>query len=441
MIRTADRPALWRRFLIFPPVVVGLLVLVWMAAGKQPPVQTERGESTRTVRVIEAPLLELVPTAEGYGPVRPARVWTAVSQVAGRVAYIHPKLRDGEILRRGTELIRIDPKDYELALAQVDAELAELEVQEQNARASLTIEERNLEVAQQELERERRLLARGAASATVADEAERGMLNSRAAVQNLNNALALIPAQRRLLEAKAARAKRDLEYTIIRAPFDMRVANLDVEADQFVSVSQSLFEGDDVDRVEIEAQVAMSSLRRLFLGRPDIKIDIARLNEQMPQIVGLDPLVRLDLGNHVAQWTAEFVRFSDTVDPETRTMGVVVAVDKPFDKVKPGYRPPLSKGMFVQVVLRGKVHAPRVVVPRSAVRAGAVLVADADNRLRRRPVKVLFSQWEISVIAEGIEPGDRVVVSDPVPAVEGMLLQTEVDEALNRALNAAGGGS
>jgi hypothetical protein len=155
-------------------------------------------------------------------------------------------------------------------------------------------------------------------------------------------------------------------------------------------------------------------------------------------MIALDPVVRLDLGNHVAEWEAEFVRFSDTVDPETRTMGVVVAVDDPFDKVIPGYKPPLSKGMFVNVVLSGKQSMQRVLVPRSAVRANTVYVVDENNRLRRRPVKILFSQDDISVIDEGLEPGERVVVSDLVPAVDGMLLQVQLDEDLNQSLIAHG---
>jgi len=113
-------------------------------------------------------------------------------------------------------------------------------------------------------------------------------------------------------------------------------------------------------------------------------------------------------------------------------------VDRPFEKVKPGHRPPLSKGMFVQVVLRGNHQIQRLLVPRSAVRAGEVYVADGENRLRRRSVGVLFSQGMVSVIAAGLEPGERVVVSDLVPAVEGMLLQTEVDEELTASLAALG---
>jgi hypothetical protein len=146
------------------------------------------------------------------------------------------------------------------------------------------------------------------------------------------------------------------------------------------------------------------------------------------------------MGNHIAEWQAEFVRFSDIVDPETRTMGVVVAVDDPFDKIIPGYRPPLSKGMFARVVLSGKISMRRILVPRSAIRAGTVYVVDENSRLRRRAVKILFSQGNISVIEEGLSEGERIVVSDIVPAVDGMLLQVQVDEALSQALQSAGDG-
>ncbi len=435
---TTERAKLWHKLLILPPIIIGIAVLMWMAKGRQPPAEAASGEPSRAVRVIQTQALAVVPTAEGYGPVQPEHVWAAVNQVSGRIVQIHPRLRDGEILATGTELLRIDPVDYELALAQAKAELTELAVQEDNARSSLAIEQRNLELARQDLKRKQKLVKQGTSSQSIADEAERAMLASRAAVQNLNNTLSLIPSRRSLLQAKADRSARDLEHTRIRAPFNMRVANLQVEADQYVTAGQTLFQGDAVERVEIEAQVAMSSLRRLFLGSPKIKIDISRLNEQLPELVGLDPLVRLDLGNHVAEWQAEFVRFDDTVDPQTRTMGVVVAVDKPFDKVKPGYRPPLSKGMFVQVVLRGKSHSPKVVVPRSAIRGGVVMIADAENRLRRRPVEVLYSQGDISVISAGLEAGEQVVVSDLIPAVEGMLLNLQTDEVLAETIKGAG---
>ncbi len=437
----SDKSNSWKkRVLILPPIVIGVLVLIWMKAGREAPAPSNQGEPARAVRVIEAQLMPFVPLAEGYGQVRPARVWTAVSQVAGQVVEVHPKLRDGEILSAGTTLVRIDPADYELELEQALAQLAELETQARNAKASLEIEERKLALAEQDVTRKRKLMERGTSSQTSVDEAERTMLTSRTAVQTLRNTLTLIPVQRRVNQAAADRARRKLQQTSIAAPFTLRVADLAIEAEQYVGIGQSLFQGDDVERVEIKAQMAMSALRRLFLGGPDIRPDLTRLNEELPKLAGFQARVRLDLGNHIAEWDAEFVRFSDDVDPQTRTIGVVVAVDRPFDKIKPGLRPPLSKGMFLQVVLAGRSYQPRIVVPRSAIRQGIMGVVDADNRLRHRSVEVLFNQGRFSVIQGGLAPGERILVSDLVPAVDGMLLAVQTDVALSKAIEAAGGG-
>ena len=70
--------------------------------------------------------------------------------------------------------------------------------------------------------------------------------------------------------------------------------------------------------------------------------------------------------------------------------------------------------------------------------AGKVYVVDAENRLQIRPLSILFSQGPFSVISDGIEPGEQIVVSDPIPAVEGMLLDPVPDEALQvQTLSAA----
>lgn len=429
----SDRPR-WKRLLIIPPILIGVLAIFWAKSGREPPALTEQGEPTRTVRVIEAPAVDLVPVAEGFGTVEPGRVWSAVAQVKGRIVEVHPRLKNGEMIPEGELLLRIDPMDYELALAQARAELAELAVQEDNAAASLGIQERSLDLARQELVRNRSLAAKGTSSQSAADQAERTMLTNETAVQNLKNTLALIPTQRRLLEARISQAERDLSHTEIRAPFDLRVANVQVEAAQYVPTGQVLFEGDAMDRVEVVAQVAISAMRRMFLvlgqgGPPMVRVD--RLPERLAEA---RPLIRLDLGGHVAEWEGSILRISDEIDPKTRTIGVVVGVDRPFEKVIPGYRPPLSKGMFVQVVLRGAPQPGRVVVPRSAVRDGRVLIADGDQRLRHRPVEVLYNQGPLAVIADGLVAGETVVTSDLVPAVDGMLLATEPDEVLAESL-------
>ena len=429
-----------RMLLILPPIVIGVVILMLMAGNRKPPVQSEAEIPPKPVRTLQVAAVNLIPVAEGYGSVKPAQLWTGVAEVSGRIVELHPRLRDGEILPAGTLLLRIDPVDYELSLAQAEAELAELDVEQNNAEASLKIEQRNLKIAQREFERISKLAKKGTASQSNLDDSERTLLNSRNAVQNVRNNLALLPTKRKVLEAKRTQAERDLENTRILAPFNLRVANMQIETDQFVSKGQTLLEGDSVDRVEILAQFPIASLRRLFIGRDDIQLNTHALGENLPQMVELTPRVRLDLGTTQAEWQAEFVRFSDNVDPQTRTMGVVVAVDKPFEKVKPGIRPPLSKGMFVQVLLQGREQPDRILVPRSAVRDGQLYRVDAEQRLSRQPVELLFSQGRISVVAEGLDAGDEIVVSDLVPAVDGMPLKPQRDESLEAEVAAAARG-
>jgi multidrug efflux pump subunit AcrA (membrane-fusion protein) len=253
-------------------------------------------------------------------------------------------------------------------------------------------------------------------------------------VQNLKNTLALLPTQRRVIEARLAQAERDLENTRIHAPFNLRIANLAMETEQFVSVGQKLFEGDDIDRSEVVAQVAISSLRHLFMGRGNSAPVPALMAEGLAEYADMQAQIQMDMGGHTARWQAEFVRFTDAIDSETRTIGAVVALDKPFEKVIPGQRPPLSKGMFVKVRLLGRVQPQQLVVPRSAVRDGSVLLIDDEQRLAIVPVTPLYSQDTLSVIASGIEAGQQLVVSDLVPAVAGMRLKPEPDLQLERQL-------
>ncbi|MBT6477891.1 MAG: efflux RND transporter periplasmic adaptor subunit, partial [Gammaproteobacteria bacterium] len=232
-------------------------------------------------------------------------------------------------------------------------------------------------------------------------------------------------------------AKRDLDNTRIHAPFNLRIANLSMEMDQYITSGQKLFEGDGVDRSEVVAQVALSSMRNLFLGHQETPPSKQELTEGLAKYADLKATILMDIGDTAgrpAQWEAEFVRFTDNIDSETRTIGVVVALDKPFEKIIPGQRPPLSKGMFVKVLLQGRIQPQQIVVPRSALRNGKVYLLDEQQRLLIHQVEVRYSQNGLSVIQSGIEAGQQLVLSDLVPAIAGMRLQPQVDIRMEQQL-------
>jgi len=426
---------IWSKLLIIIPIIIGISFIVVMKGNKQPPTKTAEQEKSYPVRTIIVPRLTITPVAIGYGAVQPAQIWKAVAQVSGRVVDMHPKLRNGEIIAKGSLLYRIDPIDYELNLAQAQAELAELDVQEKNTRQSIVIERRNVNLAERELKRLQGLLSKGSISQSDVDNAERTVLSSRTPLQNLSNTLALIPVQKKLLLSKIKQAERDLAETQVYAPFNLRIANMSIEQQQFISTGQNLFQGDSVERIEVVSQVALSSLKNLFIDHDEHIPSMTQLTQNMVKFASFKPVIKLDMGSHIAQWQAEFVRFTDAIDPQTRTIGVVVAVDKPFAKVKPGIRPPLSKGMFVEVKIQGKEQTERLIIPRNTIRDGHVMLVNEQNRLTSRKVDILYNQMDISVLKSGLQQGEQLIVSDVLPAVNGMLLTAIIDENLQQQLN------
>lgn len=429
--------ALLKRLLILPPVLGGALLLAWAMGTREAPERAAAGERATPVAVISVAPRAIVPRVTGFGSVNPARTWRAVPQVSGRVVEIHPELTYGGSVGEGELLLRIAPETYKAAIAQAEARIAaaeaeirQLEVEEETTRASLGIERDALSLAERELERQRTLVERGTVPQSRVDEQRRAVLEQRARVQDLENRLATLPARRdaarqekRVSEADREMAGLDLDRTEIRAPFDARVASADVQILQFVATGAEIAVLDGVGRAEIAAQIPPSRMAGFVRLTADGRFDGAPQRfSAVGERLELSATVRLAGGAGRRSWQADVARISDTVDPETRSVGVVVTVEDPYGRILPGERPPLIKGMFTRVELTAPAVADRLVVPRSAVRDGRVMVVDEDSRLAFAPVEVVYTQGDVAVLAGGLSPGTRVVVSDPTPAIEGMLL-------------------
>lgn len=440
-----------KKLLILPPVIIGLGLLFYFVNQKDAPERKAPEELARMVRVIAVEPLDLVPRVLGYGTVEPAKVWNAVAQVGGEVVALHPELKKGAIMAAGTEIIRISPSDYELAISKAEANiraaearLQELAISEENTRASLAIEERVLKLREAELARKTKLLERGTVAQAAVDEEMRTTLSQRKIVQDLENTLRLIPTQvmveeeqKAVSNAELARARLDLARTKIALPFDARIAETSVEITQYVQVGQTLAVADDLATAEIEAQVPLAQFQALVRTIAGDSMPEGILPETLGRIVrelGFSVTVRLGSGDEATSWEGRFARISDTIDPETRTIGVIAAVDDNYARARPGKRPPLAKGLFVEVEIRARPLEARLVVPRAALRDGKLLVMNAEDRLEIREVRPELMQGDIVAVAEGLEPGERVVVSDLVPVVEGMLLSAQVDDALASSL-------
>jgi membrane fusion protein, multidrug efflux system len=447
-----------RKLLIIPPILIGIAVLYYMASGREAPERNPPEERVRAVRVIAAEPSPLVPRVTGFGSVYPGTVWSAIAQVSGEAVHVHPDLKKGAILAAGTEIIRISTADFALAISQAqanirsaEAKLAELDITGTNTSDLLKIEKSGLELRESELARKQDLLDRGTVAQSALELEQRETLAQRKRVQDLENALRLLPTQRAVQEEQIAvyRAQLDsaelnLARTHIKLPFDARIAEVNVETAQFIQAGGTLVIADSLDIAEVEAQIPVSQFRALVrAGAPDglPAVISAQSISQIIRTIGFEAVVRLNSGNDFIEWPARFARISDTLDPKTRTIGAIVAVDEAYATASPGERPPLTKGMFVEIEIRIPARQDRIIVPRAALHDGSLYIANADDRLDIRPVTIGLVQGDLAVIDSGIAPGERIVVSDLIPAVAGMLLQPMPDDALLARLkaDAAGG--
>jgi len=441
--------SLKKKALILAPIALGALILFIAISSKKGPEQLPPSETAKAVRIVEVVKTPVVPRVLGYGAVKPESVWNAVARVSGAVTYVDENFKKGAILLKGTEIIRIDSTDYELAVAQVEAnirsaqaQLEELTVTETNTKASVEIEKRVLSLREKEVARKEKLIKRGAASQSSVDQARRDLLAQRQQVQSLTNTLNLVPTQARVIEeqlavyeAQLSGAKLDLQRTRIILPFNARIAEANVEPTQHVQQGELLAVADAIKTSEVSAQVPLERFR--LAAEAANRQEIGPLEGSAPDLserMGLSAKIFLRSGNFTVSWPGRFVRISDTVDPKTRTVGVIVAADDTYANAIPGERPPLVKGMFVQVEVRGRETAPLFVVPRSALHGKTVYLANNENRLEVRPVTIKFVQGNFAAISKGLKAGERVVISDISPAIDGMLLAGTVDEAAAKRL-------
>ncbi|TVS15778.1 MAG: HlyD family efflux transporter periplasmic adaptor subunit [Planctomycetaceae bacterium] len=447
-------PALSRRWLLLPPVLLGIGVAASLIALREPPRRQPERETSRAVRVIRIEPVEVIPRAFGYGTAEPGQVWRAVAEVRGRVVEVHPQLRAGAMIETGTVLLRIDPAEYELAVAQFEADIArldaqreELAVREANDRDSLEIEQASLELAESELQRLESLADRNVVSTTELDQQRRTVLTQRQNVQRLQNALKLAPQQRNSLAAELAfkqaglaQAELDVAKTVLRAPFTCRLGEVQIQPEQFLAAGQFLFEAHDTSSAEIEARIPLDQLRPLIDPRHRVSLEVTLDAENIQELFNFQVIVRYRSGDFQAQWNGRVVRMREQLDPRTRTAALVVAVDKPYEQAIPGQRPPLMQGMYCEVELRGGPRPGCIVIPRSALHEGHVFVLDSDRRLRRRQVEISFTQAGFACVEKGLGEGELLVVSDPAPAIEGMLTEPVLDEPTRQQLEVQAGG-
>ncbi len=447
-----------------PPIILAVGIAGYWVLAAQRAVETQPTPPD-TAPLVES--TEVVAHGAGLdlttdGVVVPYREITLAAEVAGRVTMKAPTARAGNYVARGTVLLEIDPRDYELAVKQARQEieqagtsLGELDVELQNFEEIAQLAQEQLDLHTVEYERQQKLAERRVVTATQLDQTRQTVLQSQSQVIELRRQTQVLRTRRTRLESvrdaaklRLEQAQLDRDRTQVTAPSDGVVVRDLVEVDSFVSKGTQLFVFEDTSKVEVRCSLLMDELYWLWQQRHNERRDGYKTVEPEPgrdyQIPRTPATVVFELAGQQYAWQGELSHFDGIgLDDATRMVPCRVTVEEPrgVRLLNPGAGGPTSgppalvRGMFVTVRIHAQPHAELLRVPEEAIRPGNRLWLVNDGKLRVADVRVVQRQDGVAIVRpEGagdeqgrrrLAAGMRVVTSPLAVAEEGMRLREQ----------------
>lgn len=359
-----------------------LLVLMKPEAETQEPVKPKP-----VVEIITVQPKSVTALVQTQGTVASRTSTRLAAEVSGRVVKVADNFRAGGFFDKGEVLLKIEPADYEAALATARATLARAEL-------ALATEEANARQARDEWD------SLGKGEPTTLALREPQLASARADVESAREAV--------------ERAERDLKATEISVPYAGRIDDIMVDIGDYITgPGQALASVYSTDVAEIRLPVTDKQYGLLglpFTYRNDASTPAGNRVELKATVGGKDYV-----------WEGIIERSEGEVDSRSRLLYVIAQVMEPYAKRAEG-QPPLKIGRYVEATIYGINFENSYEIPRSAlVEPGVVLVVDRENNtLHRQQVEVMQASIETAIVTSGLEAGMRVVVSPVEYIIEGM---------------------
>jgi RND family efflux transporter MFP subunit len=416
-------------------LAAGLLVSFVLVRSRPSPAVVRPQAEGRLVRGLRLQKEEKTLWVSGYGTVRPKVEVQIVPEVSGKLVRRSPGLQNGGFVQKGELLFEVDPRDFELTVAQRRAQIAQLEAdiqrlnqEEKNNQTGLEIAERQLKLVQVELERNRKLREQGVVSPTQFENTLQSFLRQEQTLLQARIALNLIPPQLaqkraalRVAQAQLEEAQLSLERTKYLSPFDGRVRQAKIEVGDYVRSGQSIGAVHDMSVVEVPVSVPVEDARWAF-RRVQGFSQFPRSREEVQRYFPSAEVIWNRFGQ-AFRWQGQVTVVEAGLDEATRAVTLIVEVDEPLKKWAPGEHPPLIAGMFVQARIRGITVPDVFVIPRTALHEDEHVYILRDGVLDIRKVQVLRKDENEAVVQNGLWEGEWIILSSIPEAVPGLKLR------------------
>lgn len=356
--------------------------------------------------------VEIAAVAEAVsapGLVEPRRKVDISAEVSARVVDL--PFREGDAVRTGQIVVRLDDRDLKAALESVkarrDAERYRLQSEQERLAGPLA----SLELQRKTLERQSRLLESGDASQQTVDEAIQRVRDLEASVAVITRTIAVLESSLAAAEADIARAEEAVRRTIIASPIDGLVTRLNAEVGELVLVGTMNNPGTvimtiaDLSAMLLRAEVSEADVARL---RPGQRARI-HLNAYPDQVFeGAVDRIDLQRTDKVGQTPFFGTEIAIELDGRQILSGLAANVDVEIAS---------HEGLVVpsQAVLqRPTEELPLEVRELPAVdqtrRVASVVYRMIDGKAVCTPVRIGPSDLKSTLIREGLASGDEVII-------------------------------
>lgn len=366
--------------IVFIALAMGVGVLIIKSTKK--PERTRPPRTAYAVDVVPLKAGRQVVKLRATGTVIPSTAITLRSRVSGEIIDVSPEFIAGGRYQKGDPILKIDPVDYQAALEQRKAALAEAEFQ-------LKLEAGQSSVAAREWE----LMAADMGSSETDRELALRVPH-----------LKYRTAKRDAAKADLSRAVLDLERTEIRAPFNAIVVERSADLGTQASLQDALAILADAD---------------LYYVRASVPVDRLRWIQCDPQTGSEVSIIR---GTGAAR-RGRVVRLESALEQTGRMARVLIAVEHPMIGASP-----MLLNEYVHVEIQGTPIDAAYRIPREALHDdGSVWLVSQKHTLDIREVDVVWRDAMDVIISGGVKDDDRLILSNLSTPIRGMELRISGD--------------
>lgn len=380
------KPTSKKRLLIYAAVVIVIIAALGYCTMKRDSggVVSQRGgpggnAGSQPVQAAQVVKGDMPVYLSGLGTVMAANTVTVRSQVDGTLQRLH--FKEGDMVRAGQLLAEIDPRPFQVQLAQAQGQLAKDEASLVNARQDLARYEQLLRqdsIAKQQVDTQRSLVR----------QLEGSVKSDRAQI---------------------ASAQLQLTYSRVSAPFTGRTGLRQVDPGNLISSG-------DASGIVVITQVQPINVMFTLPESQLTQVLEATQNGELPEAQAWDR----NMGKLLA--TGRLVTLDNQIDPTTGTIKLKAEFTNEDQRLFPN--------QFVNIRLKVANLAQTTIVPVAAIQHGSqgsfVWVVDKDGKVSVKNVKTGASEEERTAVLSGVKPGERVVIDGADRLKEGAKVEVIV---------------